>query len=48
MWSNPTVAVNIDAVPRQVEVFVDEYLAGTAGKVRTTPGDRTDRQGGSA
>ena len=35
---HPTAAVNIDVVPRQAEVFVDGYFAGTAGKIRTTPG----------
>jgi hypothetical protein len=35
---HPTAAVNIDVVPRQAEVFVDGYFAGSAGKVRTTPG----------
>ena len=34
----PAAAVNVDVVPRQAEVFVDGYFAGTAGKVRTTPG----------
>jgi hypothetical protein len=31
-------AVNVKGVPKQTEVFVDGYFAGTAGKVRTTPG----------
>jgi hypothetical protein len=35
---HPTAAVRVEAVPKQAEVFVDGYFAGTAGKVRTTPG----------
>ena len=34
----PTAAVHVEGVPKQTEVFVDGYLAGTGGKVRTTPG----------
>jgi hypothetical protein len=35
---HPTASVRVDVVPKQTEVFVDGYFAGTAGKVRTTPG----------
>ena len=30
--------VKVDGVPKQTEVFVDGYFAGTAGTVTTTPG----------
>jgi PEGA domain len=30
--------VHVEGVPKQTEVFVDGYLAGTAGTVTTTPG----------
>jgi hypothetical protein len=30
--------VRVEGVPKQTEVFVDGYLAGTAGTVTTTPG----------
>ena len=36
--NHPTASVRVDVVPKQTEVFVDGYFAGTAGKVRTTPG----------
>ena len=36
--NHPTAAVKVDAVPKQAEVFVDGYFAGTPGTVRTTPG----------
>jgi PEGA domain len=35
---HPTATVRVEGVPKQVEVFVDGYFAGTGGKVRTTPG----------
>lgn len=35
---HPTASVRVEVVPKQTEVFVDGYFAGTAGKVRTTPG----------
>jgi hypothetical protein len=35
---HPTAAVRVEVVPKQAEVFVDGYFAGTAGKLRTTPG----------
>jgi len=30
--------VHVEGVPKETEVFVDGYLAGTAGTVATTPG----------
>jgi hypothetical protein len=33
-----TGRVHVDGVPKQTEVFVDGYFAGTAGTVTTTPG----------
>jgi hypothetical protein len=36
--NRPTAAVKVEAVPKQAEVFVDGYFAGTPGTVRTTPG----------
>jgi hypothetical protein len=36
--AHQTGTVSVEAVPKQTEVFVDGYFAGTAGKVRTTPG----------
>jgi len=30
--------VHVEGVPKETEVFVDGYLAGTAGTVTTTPG----------
>jgi hypothetical protein len=35
---NPTAKVSVKGVPKQTEVFVDGYFAGTAGTVATTPG----------
>lgn len=35
---HPTAAVKVEGVPKQVQVFIDGYSAGTAGTVRTTPG----------
>jgi hypothetical protein len=35
---HPTAAVRVEGVPKQAEVFVDGYFAGTVGKVHTTPG----------
>ncbi len=33
--------MRVQAVPKQTEVFVDGYYAGTAGNVRTTSGGHT-------
>jgi hypothetical protein len=35
---DPTGWVRVKGVPKETEVFVDGYLAGTAGTVSTTPG----------
>ena len=35
---NPTTAVHVQGAPKQTEVYVDGYFAGTAGTIRTTPG----------
>ena len=35
---NPTARVRVEGVPKQTEVFVDGYFAGTARTVPTTPG----------
>jgi PEGA domain-containing protein len=35
---HPTSKVRVEAVPKETEVFVDGYFAGTAGTVATTPG----------
>jgi PEGA domain len=35
---HPTTAIHVEGVPKQTEVFVDGYFAGTAGTIRTTPG----------
>ena len=35
---HPTGWVRVKGVPKETEVFVDGYLAGTAGTVATTPG----------
>ena len=34
----PTSAVRVKDAPKQAEMFIDGYYAGTVGKVRTTPG----------
>ena len=36
--NHPTAAIRVDAEPKQAEVFVDGYFAGTPGRLRTTPG----------
>ena len=38
MVHNPSTKVRVEGVPKQTEVFVDGYFAGTAGTVHTTPG----------
>ena len=35
---HPTAKVRVEGVPKETEVFVDGYFAGTAGTVATTPG----------
>ena len=35
---HPTSQVRVEGVPKETEVFVDGYFAGTAGAVATTPG----------
>ena len=35
---HPTARVRVEGVPKETEVFVDGYLAGTAGTIATTPG----------
>jgi len=34
----PTATLRVEGVPKETEVFVDGYFAGTAGKLHTTPG----------
>ena len=34
----PTAKVRVEGVPKQTDVFVDGYFAGTAGTFATTPG----------
>jgi hypothetical protein len=38
---HPTGWVRVKGVPKETQVFVDGYLAGTAGTVATTPGGHT-------